>query len=666
MKQGFFSLNLLALSITSAIAAEEVPGITVESTRLSDVSGEEVKSADLADTLNKKLSGVSIVRRSGIANDIILRGQKKDNINILIDNAKIYGACPNRMDPPTSHILTNTIDSITVIQGPYDVENFGTLSGAIDITTRKPSENFEGEISLNMGSWDYRKYATTLSGGNDKARFLISASTESSAQYEDGDGNDFYQQIELLNLPAVQYKDIYRDIDAYEKKTFLGKLYLDITDDQQLNLSYTANRSDDILYPSSKMDALYDDSNLFNMEYSFKNLGTMSKSLDIHYYSSDVEHPMSTFYRNSSGANSENEVISMLTTDMQGIKIKNTFELSESADLTLGVDSSTRNWDGEYIGSGTSAMITGRTSIADVDTENNALFARLEKQYTSTTIKAGIRYDDTSITADTASGLPANDYSGLSANIMASFQATDSTNYFAGIGQSSRVPDARELYFQNSMGVLVGTPTLNETTNTEIDFGAEQKTERYTLRSRLFHSWLSDFIYFQDKGMPPLNSFVNLDATIYGLEVDGSYFINDEFYIDFGLTYLRGQKDEAISGQTDKDLAEIPPLKFNSAVNYEYSYNNLASLELIAADAWDKFDSDNGEQAIPGYAVINLKVTHNISNNFELTGGIDNLLDRRYAVTNTYKDLTLLSSGGDVILLNEPGQYYYLNATYKF
>ncbi|MCW8911131.1 MAG: TonB-dependent receptor plug domain-containing protein, partial [Gammaproteobacteria bacterium] len=142
------------MAVNSALTAEELGTIQVTSTKLSDVSGEEVKSADLADALTKKLPSISIVRRSGIANDIILRGQKKDNINITIDNTKVYGACPNRMDPPTSHILVNNIDSIEVIEGPYDVENFGTLSGSVKIITKEPSKDFKGEASLNLGSWN--------------------------------------------------------------------------------------------------------------------------------------------------------------------------------------------------------------------------------------------------------------------------------------------------------------------------------------------------------------------------------------------------------------------------------------------------------------------------------------------------------------------------------
>ncbi len=81
------------MSSFQAFAESDIPSISVEGTELSDVSGEQVKSADLADALTKNVPSISLIRRSGIANDIILRGQNKDNINILIDDAKIYGAC---------------------------------------------------------------------------------------------------------------------------------------------------------------------------------------------------------------------------------------------------------------------------------------------------------------------------------------------------------------------------------------------------------------------------------------------------------------------------------------------------------------------------------------------------------------------------------------------
>ncbi|MBU1642928.1 TonB-dependent receptor plug domain-containing protein, partial [bacterium] len=241
-------LSLACAAILSAAEATIDP-IAVESTVIDDVSGEELKSADVAEALSHEVPSISLVRRSGISNDIILRGQKKDNINVLIDDAKIYGACPNRMDPTISHVLTNNIDSIEIVEGPYDVENFGTLSGEVKIKTKKPTEDLHGEVNLNAGSFGYKKASGTISGGTERFKLLLSMSGETSGQYKDGDGNTFADQVDnyiaASNDPAaiagVAYQDQYRDMDAYTKKTLMGKVFFDITDDQELRLGYTAN-----------------------------------------------------------------------------------------------------------------------------------------------------------------------------------------------------------------------------------------------------------------------------------------------------------------------------------------------------------------------------------------------------------------------------------------
>ncbi len=352
---------------------------------------------------------------------------------------------------------------------------------------------------------------------------------------------------------------------------------------------------------------------------------------------------------------------------MQGLKITDVFDLSADTEVTVGLDTSVRNWDGTYEGFGTNAGITGIKSINDVDTDNSGVFAELDTRHGDVSVKYGLRYDDSSITPAAGSGLPSNDYSGVSANVFANYKSNATTQYFGGIGKACRVPDARELYFVASSGMLVGTPTLNETTNTEIDLGVENIYDTFKIKTRLFHSWLKDYIVYNASPLVTTNKFENVDATIYGLDVSGAYFINDEMNIDFGLAYLKGQKDQALRNQTGTNLAEIPPLKLNLAFNYDYSYENTARLELVAADSWDEFDAENGEQALDSYVVVNMKIKHDVTHDFELTAGIDNIFDETYAVSNTYKDLTLLVDGsGTVMLMNEPGRYFYVNGTYKF
>ena len=662
-------LTLLSLVASTILAADsmQVDAITVKgksiTTNIKEVSKEEVKSADLAEALSKNVPSISLVRRSGIANDILLRGQKKDNINILIDGAKIYGACPNRMDPPTSHVLVNNIQNIEIQEGPFDVENFGTLSGIVKINTKKPSKEATGEANINIGSFGYRKASATISGGTDRIKVLLSASTEDGEQYEDGNGNTLAEQLKLSPSAATTYYQTqYENMDAFEKKSFMGKVYIDLTDNQELKLSYTANRSDNILYPNSKMDALYDDSDLFNVGYTVKNLAQYSKELSVDYYYSDVEHPMSTKYR-VSGAMMF--MTSALDSTISGLKVKNSFNVND-VNVLIGLDASTRNWDGTYLING----VTNRgKSIQDVDTKNRAIFTTLSKNYGKLNLELGARYDSTDI--DTQGTDPDNDYNSLSAHLFGTYKTNDTTEYFAGIGRSSRVPYARELYFTSApMPAVrhVGTPTLNETYNTELDLGVNKKYDNGTIKAKLFYSMLDDYIVFNASKMN-INAFENVDADIYGLEVSGLYLLSDELTFDYSLAYQRGKKDNALVGQTDTDLAEIPPLKANLSLGYEPTEEDSLTLNLVAVDSWDAYDANNGEQELSGYTILNARYNRDLSHGFDITLGIDNIFDKTYAMSNTYKDLTLITTGvavDDVMLLNEPGRYLYANLSYKF
>jgi iron complex outermembrane receptor protein len=310
------------------------------------------------------------------------------------------------------------------------------------------------------------------------------------------------------------------------------------------------------------------------------------------------------------------------------------------------------------------ATITGRKSIDDVDTDNIAFFTKLEQSFGKLDLDVGLRYDDTSI--DTAGAEQDNDYSSLNGYAFATYNSNQTTQYFIGAGKSTRVPDARELYFKEGMGMpqpLAGTPTLDQTKNYEIDLGAKKQYENAYAKVKVFHSWLKDFIVFNADRTT--NKFENIDAKVYGIEFSTFYAASDALSFDAGLAYQRGKKDAPLENQSDTDLAEIPPLKANVAVNYDTEMTS-SKVEIVAADNWSNFDSDNGEQAISGYAIANIKWNRDLTNGFDITLGMDNVFDHTYAVSNTYEDLTLLSDGTDVILMNEPGRYIYANLRYRF
>ncbi len=658
------ALSMLTISALSATEIELAP-IDIQSTTITEVAQKAQTSADVATALSSSVPSIDMSRRSGIANDVFIRGQKRDNIAVEVDGTKVYGACPNRMDPPVSHVLANQIETIEVTEGPYDVTTYGNMSGGVKITTKAPSKEAKGSINLGFGSWNYKKFAATASGGNDIVRLLVTASMESSDQYHDGNGDTLAQQVDKYianGHPAAAgnaYQAKYHDMQAYKKKSIKAKAFVTTAKNQELRLSATANRSDDVMYPNTPMDALSDDSNIYSVAYNIKNISDTYKNVNLQYYYSDVDHPMSTEYRNSANdANTLNDTTNHMWTTMQGIKLKNDFEVN-TYKLLVGLDGSRRTWKGKYINNNNGAV--KGNSIDHALTKNSALFAKLEKAYGAFSMKAGVRYDHSKVEDDNP-GHQSNNYNSLGANIFTSYALNSENKLFLGMGTASRVPDGRELYFQKKG--LKGTPNLKQTTNREIDAGYETDNDYFKLKLKVFYSDLKDYIYINSS--KTANIFENIDAKIYGGEISGSYYVSDDLTLDMGASYKRGKKDHALSGQTNTNLADIAPLRANAALNYEYANHSLATLEVQASKRWSDIDSDNGEQELAGWAVINAKIKHAVNKKFDFTLGVNNMFNITYARSNTYTDLTLVTTGGEKMLLNEPGRYVYTNLDFKF
>jgi iron complex outermembrane receptor protein len=307
-------------------------------------------------------------------------------------------------------------------------------------------------------------------------------------------------------------------------------------------------------------------------------------------------------------------------------------------------------------------------------TDNTAIFATIEKAYGNFNIKAGGRYDSTHIQSDdiTQQG---NDYSALNANIFTTYNLNKENKIFFGLGQASRVPDARELYFKQNAKTpsgtkfvkVTGTDDLKQSTNQEIDLGYEVNNDTLDFKIKAFYSMVQDYIYY-NKSLAK-NNFENINVTVYGAELSSSIYVTDDISIDMGASYKVGQKDEPLTTQTGTNMADIAPLRANIAANYEYMTNSIATVEVQASDKWSEFDEENGEQELAAWTILNLKAKHAINKKFDFTLGVNNLLDTTYAHSNTYADLILITSSGagdDIMLMNDPGRYVYANLDFKF
>jgi iron complex outermembrane receptor protein len=668
------TFTLLSVAAVAALATEPVTiqKITVEAAApksdATNITADEIvkfsRQSDLGEMLSGALPEITHVRTTAIGNDIVLRGFKKDNLNVTIDDAKICGACPNRMDPPAMHVSSSQIASVEVQEGPFDVTQFGSLGGAINVVTKDPSKGLHGEVSATLGSYDYRKVSATVEGGNDAVQALIGYSHETSGQYKDGEGKTLTEQADSATTAGQRYSTAHKNDDAYTRQNFWAKIVGNIGDNQKLTLSYFGDRADDVLYPRYPMDALIDDTDMFKAKYQLFGLGSYSDELSIEAYHSKVKHEMGTDFR-AGATSAAATMVSPVDATIKGVRAENTASIAE-ADVTVGIDLSTRNWNGTK---GSRLNPYAQVQIPDADTDNVGVYAKALKTFGALDMSGGLRYDDTHIDADQSLMATAKDrdYDNISANVLGRYHYSSHGNFFVGAGQSVRVPDARELYFAGG----IGNTNLNETINREIDMGVEHTFGNLHLKGTLFYSDLKDYIYAYKTGVSANTSYANIDARIVGGDVTADYAINNEWSIESGVAYQRGTKKDtseldavSTAAQTDKDLADIPPLKGRVALVFDDS-KNYAEAELIAA-RHQTYDENNGEQAIGGYGLLNLKYGTDFGNGFSLTAGINNFFDRTYAVSNSYIGLTTIMEGAQPLVLNEPGRNFYATLSYKF
>lgn len=99
MVAGAAALPAQAQTLDSSPLIRVTEGQSPETARLAEaaLTPEPVSRLD-ADP------AVSLSRMGGRGLEPVVRGQSRERVDVLLDGIRVEGACPNRMDPPTSRL----------------------------------------------------------------------------------------------------------------------------------------------------------------------------------------------------------------------------------------------------------------------------------------------------------------------------------------------------------------------------------------------------------------------------------------------------------------------------------------------------------------------------------------------------------------------------------
>jgi iron complex outermembrane receptor protein len=639
-----------------------------ESVEATDVR--ESPARDVGELLSDE-AGLWKIRKGGIASDVVVRGLQSRDLNVLIDGQRIYGACPNHMDPPAFHVDFSEVERVDVGKGPFDVRYQGSLGGVVNVVTRRPETGWHATTTLGVGSYGFVNPSVTGSYGGPRISALAGTSYRQSAPYRDGRGQAF--------TDGAGYRAAAADSDAFRAATVWGRTAWTPADGHQVEATYTRQQTDHILYPYLQMDAIYDNADRAAVNYQAPAVGPLT-GVKAQATWSRVDHWMTDAYRTSS--TSAPRAYSM-GTDATTLTAGGRIEATLGA-TSIGGEVYRRNWNTETLMAGMAAY-TPQYSIPDVNIDAVGLFVEHARPLgTRVSLDLGGRLDRVATAADrTKAGLAL--YSAYHATDTTSrtdmlpsgraklaWQVASSLTVAAAVGHTARVAEANERFFAlQRMGTdWVGNPDLAPSRNTGLDLSMTVQRPRVTFTANAYVNRIDDYVAVylaRRQTMVPgvmnttARSYVNVDAMQRGLEASGSVTVRPPLSFSGDVSYVRGtMTPRAALGVTSRDLAETPPLRARLRARIDDG-RVFAELEGVASAAQTRVDRTLGEATTPAYGLANLTAGLR-RGRASLALGIANLFDT-YFVEHLSFQRDPFRSG---LRVAEPGRNLFANASWKF
>ena len=627
-----------------------------------------VPATDGADYL-QSIAGFNSIKSGGTNGDVTFRGMFGSRIKILTDGTENLGACPARMDAPTSYIQPESFDRISVVKGPQTVQYANTGSAATVIFERqKPTltddKNYQGQASVLVGSFGRLDHNIEAAVGDSKKYMRINANRSESNSYEDGDGNKVPSSWERWNTD----------------------LALGWTPDEDTWVELTGGKADgEAEYAGRTMDGSQFARESLGLRVEKKNLSPVIKKLEGQVNYSYNDHIMDNFSLRTPPMTHDMNTHQMVSNPMAMQVTRRTLNsrlamTSEWDKLSLitGVDSQLNKHGGSM-----SSPTMPSMNVAfreDMRFQSYGAFGEMTYQFSDAyKLVTGARIDQVKIDA-----LKLNDQRKEtlpSAFIRLENQSPEhNAKSYIGLGYVERVPDYWELFSTAHGNTGMSKPTFNDL-NTEktlqLDLGYQYQHDALSLWTSAYAGLINDFILLSYHNHPKAgmgghdhgSSFSagakNVDATIAGAEAGIGYQFTDAIQADLSAMYAWGENTD-----THKPLPQIAPLEGRLNLRYvqdKYSlgllWRAVAKQDRISLNQGNIVGYDTGESK--SFTTLALNASYNIQKDLNLAVGVDNVLDKTYT-----EHLNKLGVGADGQVgtqqFNNTGRNYWARISMKF
>ena len=614
----------------------------------------------------KTIPGFSAIRNGGTNGDPVLRGMFGSRLNILTNGSAMPGACPARMDAPSSYISPETFDQLTVIKGPQTVLwGPGASAGTVrfDRDTPRFTEagvRFDG--SLTGGSFGRNDQTADFTAGNESVYVRVTGNHSHSQDYKDGNG---------LRVPSRW--------DKWNTDLALG-----FTPDADTLFELTAGTGDgEARYAGRGMDGSKFKRESFGLRFEKRNLGATLEKIEAQLYYNYADHVMDNYTLRRPDPNGPMPMAMAADVDRAtwGGRVAATLKLADALSMTGGLDVQQSRHRGR---SGTDTnSYRNQSWEKDAEFSNVGLFSELTWRASERgRLIGGARVDRAS----------AKDFRPTSGHMMmmpnpTAGQRRDSTlpsgflryeqdleslpaTWYVGLGHVQRFPDYWELFSpgRGPAGSVNAFDAIKPEKTTQLDVGMQYRGDKVDAWVSGYAGYVRDFILFDYRPggmMGPTSQASNVNARIAGGELGASWKVAPSWTLGATLAYAWGE-----NRSDGRALPQIPPLEAKLSAAYDDGVWSAGALwRLVAPQKRYALNSGNvvGQDFGPsaGFGVFSLNAGYAISKQVKLSLGVDNLFDKAYA-----EHLNLAGDAGFGFpghsRVNEPGRSVWARVSVKY
>ncbi|MBH3338011.1 TonB-dependent copper receptor [Pseudomonas mendocina] len=650
-----FPLSALALAcglctITSLHAEEhvhELPPTVItaiqQSSPLTVVADpkdprQPVPASDAADYL-KTIPGFSAIRSGGSNSDPVLRGMFGSRLLLLTDGGQMLGACPGRMDAPSSYIAPETYDLLTVTKGPQTVI-WGPGASAGVVRFEREPERF-GELGARL-------HASVLAGSNGRFDRLIDGAVG---------GEQGYLRVMANRSHSDDYDNGDGDTIGSRWDKWNGDVALGWTPDADTLIELSAGRGDgEARYAGRGMDGSQFKRESLGLRiersnFERSNFGGALDKLEAKVYYNYADHIMDNFRLRVPNPTSMMAMPMASQVDRRtlGARLAATWKWDD-LELITGIDAQRSEHRGRR---STYSMMTGYTDADRFPWEKDALMHNYGA-FAEATWSLAER--DRLISGARLDRASAKDYRQSFRSMMGMARPNPTagetraetlpsgfvryehdlsgspTTLYAGLGHVQRFPDYWELFsagLNGPAGSLNAFDGIEPEKTTQLDIGIQYQDDKLQAWASAYAGQVRDYILFDYRGMGTQAD--NVDARIMGGELGVAYAFASNWKADATLAYAWGK-----NSSDGEALPQMPPLEARLGLSYQRDAWSVGALWRVVDGQGRTADGrgnvvgqDFSDSA--GFGVLSLNGAYRLSEQVKLSAGVDNLLDKRYA-----------------------------------